>query len=348
MNTRVVTFGEIMLRLKSPGAERFLQSPVFEATFGGGEANVAVSLARFGLQVSYVTVLPNNPIADACVAYLRAAQVDTTHLLRAGDRMGIYFLEAGANQRPSLVVYDRSHSSIMEANPRDFNWPKILTGAGWFHITGITPALSESSASIALEAAMVARQMGLTISCDYNFRKNLWKYGKRAAEVMPELVRLADVGIANEEDCQQALGVTLDSDNTLEEVERGEIHAAKYEALCNKVLATYPNLRLQAITLRESISASSNLWSACLHDRHAFHQSRQYAVTDIVDRVGTGDAFAAGLIFGLVSEMGLEQTLEFAAAASCLKHSIPGDINLCTVDEVRRLTQGHGSGRVQR
>jgi 2-dehydro-3-deoxygluconokinase len=307
-----------------------------------------VSLARFGLQVSYVTALPDNPIADACVAYLRGSGVDTTHIVRGGERMGVYYLEAGANQRPSLVVYDRGHSSIADANPKEFDWPKIFEGAGWFHITGITPALSCSAAEVALEAARVARQMGLTISCDYNYRRNLWNYGKKAPEVMPELVRVADVGIANEEDCQQALGVTLDSDNTLEDVEKGEIHAAKYEALCEKVLGAYPNLRLQAITLRESISASSNIWSACLHDRHTFYRSRQYAVTDIVDRVGTGDAFAAGLVFGLVTEMRMEETLELAAAASCLKHSIPGDMNLCSLDEARRLAQGQVTGRVRR
>jgi len=347
MTGRVVTFGEIMLRLKSPGFERLLQSPAFEATIGGGEANVAVSLARFGLEVSYITVLPSNPIADACIASLRGMGVDTSHIVRRGERMGIYYLETGADQRASVVVYDRAHSSLVDSGPDVFDWPGIFKGATWFHLTGITPALSANTAHMAIEATKTARQMGLTISCDYNYRKNLWNYGKKAAEVMPELVRYVDVGIANEEDCQKSLGIGLDIAGTTT-VEKASIDTARYEALCERVLGAFPNLKMQAITLRESFSASTNGWSACLHDRKTFYLSTRYTVTDIVDRVGTGDAFAAGLIYAMMTGMPLAEALNFSAAASCLKHSIPGDFNLCSLEEARRLMGGEASRRVQR
>ncbi|MGA2821240.1 MAG: sugar kinase [Anaerolineales bacterium] len=347
MRGRVVAFGEIMLRLKPPGFERFLQSSAFEATFGGGEANVAVSLARFGLEVSYVTVLPTNPIADACIASLRGMGVDPSRIVRGGERMGIYYLEAGADQRPSVVVYDRAHSSLMDAAPNVLDWTGIFKGAVWFHLTGITPALSANTAQMATEAAKAARQMGLTISCDYNYRKNLWKYGKKAPEVMSELVRYVDVGIANEEDCQESLGIGLESAGTAA-VEKAEIDTTRYKGLCERVLEAFPNLKIQAITLRESFSASTNGWSACLHDRKGFYLSTHYTVTDIVDRVGTGDAFAAGLIYAIMNGMPEAEALNFAAAASCLKHSIPGDFNLCSVEEARRLMEGEASGKVQR
>jgi 2-dehydro-3-deoxygluconokinase len=347
MSGRIVTFGEIMLRLKSPGVERLMQSPVFEATFGGGEANVAVSLAQFGLDVAYVTALPANPIADACLAALRARGVDTSSVVRQGDRIGIYFLEAGANQRPSKVVYDRGHSAVMDASPESFDWDSILEGGAWFHVTGITPALSASAAESVMAAVKAARRKGLTVSCDYNYRKNLWRYGKRAPEVMTEIVRHVDVGLANEEDCQLALGISPGA-NESRGIEGGAVDPDRYRLLCEAVLAAFPNLRLQAITLRESYSADRNGWSACLHDRKEFLVSRRYEVTDIVDRVGTGDAFAAGLIFGMTSGMEARESLEFAAAASCLKHSIPGDANRCTVAEVKALAAGSGSGRIQR
>ncbi len=346
MNRRVVTFGEVMLRLKSPGHERLLQSPSLEATFGGGEANVAVSLAQLGLECAFVTALPANSLGDACVSFLRGKGVDTSLIVRAGPRMGLYFLEEGANQRPSKVIYDRSHSAIMDAPPSAFDWDRILDGAGWFHVTGITPALSATAAENALAAMKAARQKGLTVSCDYNFRKNLWKYGKKAPEVMPELVRHADVGIANEEDCQLALGLTFEGDGA--DVERGRLDMGKYKALCENVLAAFPNLKYQAITLRESRSADSNGWSGCLHNRHEFMQGSHYDVADIVDRVGTGDAFAAGLIYGLQTGMQDCDALEFAVAASCLKHSIPGDMNFCSADEVQQLMAGGASGRIQR
>jgi 2-dehydro-3-deoxygluconokinase len=348
MTQRIVTFGEVMLRLKSPGFERLLQSPSLEATFGGGEANVAVSLAQFGQNVAYVTSLPENPIGEACVAFLKGKGVDTSLIVRSGERMGIYYCEVGANQRPSKVIYDRAHSAIMEAQPNMFKWEELLDGATWFHITGITPALSGSAAEISLAAVKTAKKKGITVSCDYNYRKNLWKYGRNAPEVMKELVRYADVGIANEEDCQHALGITFDAEHWEQEVEEGRIDTGKYRSLCEKVLSEFPNLKYQAITLRESYSADRNGWSACLHNRQEFLASTHYDVTDIVDRVGTGDAFAAGLIYGLSNGIQDREALEYATAASCLKHSIPGDMSFCSVDEVKQLMKGSGSGRIQR
>jgi 2-dehydro-3-deoxygluconokinase len=342
-----LSFGEIMLRLKTPGNERFFQSPSFDATFGGGEANVAVALANYGLSAGFISALPQNDIADAAIRELRGFGVETTGILRRGNRMGIYFLETGANQRPSKVVYDRAGSSIAEAKPGDFDWDRILEGAKWLHITGITPALSQSAADLSLECVKAAKGKGLTVSCDFNYRGKLWKYGKSAIEVMSELVRFVDVGIANEEDCQKSLGITVDVDVT-----SGELDHAKYEALSAKMTETYPNLSVMAITLRESMSADRNGWSACLRDRDGngdgFHLSRRYEITDIVDRVGGGDSFASALIYGLNAYVTREEALEFAAAASCLKHSIPGDFNRVSVAEVRTLMGGDASGRVQR
>jgi len=333
-----------MLRLAPPGYERFLQSPQFVATFGGGEANVAVALAGFGLPAAYVTALPPaNPIADAAVAELRRFGVDTSKIVRRKGRMGVYFLEAGANQRPSKVVYDRDNASIALAAPGDIDWNTVFEGAGWFHITGITPALSASAAELSLESVRAARVKGLTVSCDLNYRKNLWKYGKTAAGVMRELVKSVDIGIANEEDCQMSLGIASASD-----VHSGRLDAGDYRLLAEKVMAEFPNLKALAITLRESKSASHNGWSACLHNGREFLVSRHYEITHIVDRVGGGDSFAAGLIYGLQSLPSHQEALEFAVAASCLKHSIPGDFNRFTVDEVKGLLKGDGSGRVQR
>jgi 2-dehydro-3-deoxygluconokinase len=333
-----------MLRLAPPGCERFLQSPLFQATFGGGEANVAVSLANFGVPAAFVTVLPaKNPLADACLAEVRRFGVDTSAVVRGKGRMGIYFLETGANQRASRVVYDRDNSSISLAKPGDIDWSKVFAGAGWFHITGITPAIGESAAALSLEAVQTARQRGLTVSCDLNYRKNLWKWGKPAAEVMRELVKFVDIAIANEEDVQMSLGIQAKVD-----VHSGELDRAQYEALAGNVLAAYPNLKVIAITLRESRSASHNGWSACLHNRSEFLLSRHYEITHIVDRVGSGDSFAGGLIYGLQSLPSHPEALEFAVAASCLKHSIPGDFNRVSVDDVKALVAGGGSGRVQR
>ncbi len=343
MPKTTVTFGEIMLRLAPPGFERFLQSPQFVATFGGGEANVAVALANFGWPAAYVTALPANPLGDAVVGELRRFGVDTSKIVRGKGRLGVYYVEAGANQRPSKVVYDRDNSAIALAKPGDIDWDRAFEGAAWFHVTGITPAISGSAADLALESARKARERGLTVSCDLNYRKNLWKWGKAAPEVMRDLVKFVDVAIANEEDCQKALGIQLDVD-----VHSGQLDRDKYRQLTEKVLAAYPNLRAIAITLRESRSASHNGWSACLNNRKEFLLSRHYDITHIVDRVGGGDAFAAGLIYGMQALADDREALEFAVAASCLKHSIPGDFNRFTVDEVKALLKGDGSGRVQR
>jgi 2-dehydro-3-deoxygluconokinase len=348
MTDRVITLGEVMLRLKTPGHERFLQSPVFEATFGGGEANVAASLAHFGVDVALVTVLPQNPVADACLADLRSKGVDTSLVIRNGERMGIYFLETGADQRPSRVIYDRANSAIAATGPGSLDWDHIFRGASWFHLTGITPALSQSAADLSLAAVLAAKEKGLTVSCDYNYRKKLWQYGKQPPQVMAELVRHVDVGIANEEDCQRSLAISVADADWKREVEIGELDPAKYRALSEKVLKAFPNLKYQAITLRESHSADRNHWSACLHNGKDFFLSARYEITDIVDRVGSGDAFAAGLIYGLMTSMHDEAALEFGAAASCLKHSIPGDMNLVSVEEVERLMRGEASGRIQR
>jgi 2-dehydro-3-deoxygluconokinase len=338
-----LTFGEIMLRLKTPGHERFFQSPTFEATFGGGEANVAVALANYGLDAGFVSALPANDIGESALRELRRFGVDTTRILRAGDRVGIYYLEAGANQRPSKVVYDRAGSSICEARPGDFDWSAIFTGTKWLHITGITPALSESAAALSLEAVAAAKAAGVTVSCDFNFRGKLWIWGKSAPEVMTDLVSYVDVGIANEEDCQKSLGITVDVD-----VESGELDTSKYEALSARVLEAYPDMSAIAITLRESHSADRNGWSACLRDADGFRLSRRYEITDIIDRVGGGDSFASALIYGLNAYADRQQSLEFAVAASCLKHSILGDFNRVTVSEVEHLMGGDASGRVQR
>lgn len=340
---KYITFGEIMLRLKSPNWERFFQSPLLEASFGGGEANVAVGLARFGLKVAYVSVIPNNSIGDACIGELRRQGVDTSLIVRKGNRLGIYFLEAGANQRPSEVIYDRSHSAIAEASPGDINWDKVFDRVSWFHITGITPAISLSASELSLEVVKKAREKGITISCDLNFRKNLWKYGKSAPEVMGELVKYADIVMGNEEDCQKSLGIKMDVD-----VESGRLQTEKYRELTDRILNLYPNIQKIAITLRESHSANNNGWLAVFNNREEFIISKKYEINNIIDRVGAGDTFTAGLIYGFNNLHSDKEALEFAVAASCFMHSIPGDLPLLSVEEVKSLAEGAGSGRVQR
>jgi 2-dehydro-3-deoxygluconokinase len=340
----IATFGEVMLRLAPPAFERLLQSPELIATFGGGEANVAVALAQFSAATRYLTVLPDrNPVADAVIGELRRFGVETDHIVRGPGRMGIYFLEPGANQRSAKVFYDREHSAMALAEPGSIDWKSALLGATWLHTTGITPAISASAAELALEGLRAAREMGLRTSCDLNYRKNLWKWGKSAGEVMPELLKLIDVCIANEEDCQKAIGIHVDID-----VESGSLEREKYRELTERVLAAFPNLTMVAITLRESKSASHNVWSACLHTGKQFLLSRTWDITHIVDRVGAGDSFAAGLIYGLTHLDDAAEALEFGVAASCLKHSLPGDFNRFTAEEVRTLMQGSGSGRVER
>ena len=340
---KVLTFGEIMLRLRAPGHERFFQSNMMEATFGGGEANVAVSLANYGMAAQYCTVLPDNAIGDECIKELRRFGVDVSKVQRGPGRMGIYFLENGANQLPSKVIYDRAYSAIALAKIGDINWDKVFEGVDWFHITGITPAISENAMELSLESVKVAKEKGVIVSCDLNYRKNLWKYGKKAAEVMRELAKYVDVAITNEEDVQKSLEITVDVD-----VESGELDREKYRALGDKVLAAYPDMKMIAITLRESHSADRNGWAACLNDGEDFYVSKKYEICDIIDRVGGGDSFAGGLIYGLNAYEDKQQALEFAVAASCLKHSIIGDFNRMSVSDVEKLVGGDGTGRVQR
>lgn len=321
-----------MLRLACPEHLRFSQAHGFEATFGGGEANVAVSLANFGFDAEFVTALPSNDIAEACLRELRGFGVGVGNCLESGERMGIYFLEKGAVCRPSKVIYDRAGSSISQVKPGDFDWEKIFEGADWFHWTGITPAISHGAASVCLEAVKAASKMGVKISCDLNYRKNLWKWGKSAGEVMPELVSYSDVIIGNEEDAEKVFGI------------KGEGCEAEGLAL----MRMFPKAKKIAITQRESLNADHNLWSAVLYDGSRLYVSRKYDITDIVDRVGGGDSFAAGLIYGILNRGDDAAALEFAVAASCLKHTIEGDFNRVTVREVESLMGGNATGRISR
>jgi 2-dehydro-3-deoxygluconokinase len=344
MTGTVVALGEILLRLKPPGHERLMQSPVLEAVFGGAEANVVMSLAQFGVATSFVTALPRNPLGDAALGDLRRHGVATDHVVRDGERVGIYYLEAGAGQRSSRVVYDRAGSAMATAARGAFHWRAALEGARWFHLSGITPAISESAAGVALDAVRAARQAKLTVSCDYNFRANLWRWGRTAPEVMRELMAYVDIGVAGREDCQRALGVpdVMDDEGDVEP------DPERYRALAQRTMDLFPSLRAQVITLRSSHSATRNGWSAVMLDREAFHVSRRYEIGDIVDRVGAGDAFSAGLIYGMLELGGGAAALEFATAASCLKHTIPGDVNRVSVAEVEALLAGEGGGRVRR
>ena len=338
---KVITFGEIMLRLAPEGYYRFLQADKYGATYGGGEANVAVSLAGFGIDCVFVTKLPNNDIAEGAVRALRAAGVDTSLITRGGDRIGIYFLEKGASQRPSKVIYDRAHSAIAEAVPADFDWQKIFDGADWFHFTGITPALSDNAAEITLAAAAAAKKAGLKVSCDLNYRKKLWSREK-ARRVMTELMKYVDIVIANEEDASDVFGITAPGDVT-----KGEVSGKGYVAVAKELISRF-GLEYAAITLRGSISASDNRWSAVLVSKDSEVYAAKEYVVHIVDRVGGGDSFGAGLIYGLNNFDDPQQAVEFAAAASCLKQTIEGDFNMVTVDEVTRLAAGDGSGRISR
>ncbi len=342
---KIVTFGEIMLRLKSPGHDRLFQSPVLEATFGGGEANVAVSLSIFGKKTRFVTALPDNAVGEAAVRELNKYGVDTSAIVKTkGGRVGIYYLETGANQRASSVVYDRAGSSIAEASPKDFDFSSIFADAQWLHVTGITPALSQNAADSAIAAAKAAKKAGATVSVDLNYRKKLWNYGKTAPEVMRELVAHADVIIANEEDIQKCLGIEANVDVT-----SGELDTDQYKKLTDEVKKQFPNISIIAVTLRESYSADHNGWSAALSGKTGFYLSRRYNITDIVDRVGGGDSFAAGIIYGLTEfPEDEDHVINYAVASSALKHSINGDFNLSRKNEVEALLKGDGSGRVQR
>jgi len=339
--SKVVTFGEIMLRLAPEGYYRFVQAASFGAIYGGGEANVAISLANFGVDAAYVTKLPRHEIGQAAVNTLRQFGVDCSKIVRGGDRVGIYFCEKGASQRASKVIYDRANSSIAKAAIADFNWNAIFEGASWFHFTGITPALGDNVAEICMEAVKAAKAKGLTVSCDLNYRKYLWS-GEKAGEVMGRLVPNVDICIANEEDASDVFGIK--AKNT--DVSSGSLSHEGYTEVA-KTLADRFGFRKVAITLRESISANDNNWAGMLYDGRDFYFSKKYPV-HIVDRVGGGDSFGAGLIYGSLQGWPSQETLEFAVAASCLKHSIEGDYNLVSVDEVQKLAGGDASGRVQR
>ena len=345
MNQKVLTLGEIMLRLSPPHFRRFAQTRSFDVMFGGGEANVAVSLANFGIPVDYVTRLPNNDIGDACIQYLRQFGVNTDKIIRGGDRIGIYFLEIGASTRASKVIYDRNNSAIASATVSMFNWDAIFKDVQWLHWTGITPAISQNLAEICLSAVKEAKKRGITISCDLNYRSKLWKYGKTPLEVMPELVKFCDIAIGNEEDAEKVLGISApDTDVT-----SGKLDPNKYKNVVQKMIKKFPNLKNVAITLRGSISASHNTWAGLLYNGKEMYISPHYEITHIVDRVGSGDSFVAGFIYSFLNfEEDYQQILDFAVAASCLKHTIFGDFNLVTVDEVRKIMKGDVSGRVSR
>ena len=344
MAKRVITMGEIMLRLSTPNFERFIQADEFDVNYGGGEANVAVSLANYGFDSQYVTAVPDNPIGECAVASLRKFGVGTQFINHSGERLGIYYLESGSAMSASNVVYDRAHSSISTAKPEEFDFDAIFKDADWFHFTGITPAISPQATELTKAACIAAKKANVTVSCDLNFRKKLWT-SERAKEVMTDLMQYVDVCIGNEEDADKVLGFKASSTD----VTKGELNLAGYEEVFNRMADTF-GFKYIISSLRQSYSASNNGWSACIMDQKTreFYHSKTYSITPIVDRVGGGDAFAAGCICGLLDGKDMKQALEFAVAASALKHTIPGDVNMVTREEVENLAGGDGSGRVQR
>lgn len=341
----VATFGEIMLRLSPPGYLRFTQARSFDCIYGGGESNVAVSLEHFGIKTQYVTRLPDNDIGNACLNYIRQFGVGTDFIVRGGDRLGIYYLENGSTQRGSKVIYDRSGSSLATIQPGMIDWNAVFKEASWFHWTGITPAVSEGAAEVCLEAIQAARQAGATISCDLNYRSKLWKWGKTAGEVMGDLVALCDIAIGNEEDADKVFGIRAPETD----VTSGVLDAEKYQSVCLGLSQRFPGLKIIAITLRGSLSASHNTWSGVLWTERGIFLGPRYDIIPIQDRVGGGDSFVAGLIYSLITDPeNYQSALNFAVAASTLKHSIPGDFNLVSVNEVKRIMTGDVSGRVSR
>ena len=338
---KIITMGEIMLRLSTPGNSRFVQSDSFDVNYGGGEANVAVSLSNFGHDAFFVSKVPAHEIGQAAVNSLRKFGVHTDYIARGGDRLGIYYLETGASLRPSKVIYDRAHSSICEVSPEDFDFEKIFAGADWFHWSGITPAISDNAAACLKQACIAAKKAGVTISCDLNFRKKLWTKEK-AQSIMRPLMQYVDVCIGNEEDAEMCLGFKPSSD-----VESGKTEADGYKSIFIKMQQEF-GFQYVISTLRESFSASNNGWKAMIYNGKEFYLSRRYEINPIVDRVGGGDSFSAGIIHGLVSNMSQGDALEFAVAASALKHTIPGDVNMVSIQEVESLVAGNTSGRVQR
>ncbi|MCW3997038.1 MAG: sugar kinase [Candidatus Bathyarchaeota archaeon] len=345
MSKKIITFGEIMLRLSPPGFIRFNQTRSFEAIYGGAEANVAIALSNFGVPVDFVTRLPENDLGNACLNFVRQFGVGTNNIVRGGDRLGIYFLETGAMQRSSKVIYDRSNSAIAAIQPGMINWESVFADAQWFHWTGITPAISEGAAAVCLEAVKKAKEIGLTVSCDLNYRSKLWKWGKKPEVVMSELVKYVDIAIGNEEDADKVFGIKAPGVDAM----TGKVESKRYRLVAEKLMEKFSNLQNVAITLRGSISASHNSWSGVLFDGKILRTGPIHQVTHIVDRVGGGDAFAAGLIYGFLNfGDDPQKILNFAVAASCLKHTIKGDFNLVTVAEVEKLAGGIVSGRVVR
>jgi 2-dehydro-3-deoxygluconokinase len=343
---KVVTFGEIMLRLTPPAMQRFSQANSFDVIYGGGESNVAVSLANYGIPVDFVTRLPDNDLGDCALMEMRKRNVGTHNIIRGGERLGIYFLEIGAVSRGSKVVYDRAHSSISTIKKGMIDWAEVFKDAGWFHWTGITPAISQGAADACLEAIKIANEMGITVSTDLNYRKNLWKYGKQPSEVMPALVEGCDVILGNEEDAEKHFGLHPEG---VDVTHGGSVEGEAYLSVLKQLMDMFPRAKKVITTLRGSISASHNTWTGVLYDGNTLFQAPSYDITHIVDRVGGGDSFMGGLIYGLMTYPGDDQkALNFAVAASCLKHTIYGDANLVTVDEVEKLMGGDASGRVAR
>lgn len=343
---KVVTFGEIMVRLGAPDYLKLIQANKFDVSYAGAEANVAVSLANYGLETDYITCLPDNPIAERCIMDLRGHKVGVDHIQRTGKRMGILYLETGSNARPSKVFYDREDSSIATVVPSSIDWKEILQDATWFHWTGITPALSANAASECLKAIKTANELGVTVSCDINYRGNLWKYGKTAAEVMPEMVAGSDIILGNEEDCEKVFGIKpkdFDAAKT-----NGKVDQSSFLSVCQQMMERFPRCKKMVVTLRGAINANHNTWGGVLYNGKELIESRRYDITDIVDRVGGGDSFMGGLIFGLLHYQDDRKALEFASAASCLKHTLKGDYNWVTIQEVENLMSGDSSGRVKR
>lgn len=344
MKNKIVTFGEVMLRLSTPGFSRFGQQNQFDINYGGGEANVAVSLANYGLNTEFVSRLPENDIADKCVQELKGLGVETSNILRGGDRMGIYFVEKGAVARASKVIYDRAFSSFASIETEMIDWREILKDATWFHWSGITPAVSENAALACLEGIKVANELGVKVSCDLNYRKKLWNYGQKATDVMPKLVAGTDIVMGNEEDAEMCLGIK--PANT--DITKGHIDADSYDEVSKTIIKQFPRVKKVITTLRESISASHNNWSGIIWNGTQLLKSKSYKITHIVDRVGGGDSFMGGLIYGLTQLKSEQEALEFAVAASALKHSVEGDYNRVNIEEVMKLVEGDASGRVSR
>ncbi len=342
---KIVTFGEIMLRLSPPGFKRFSQANSFEAIYGGGESNVAVSLANYGQEVDFVTRIPNNDIGECAIMEMRKRGVCTKAIVRGGDRLGIYFLETGAVNRGSKVIYDRENSAISTIEKGMIDWESVFYGADWFHWTGITPAISQGAADVCLEGIQMANKMGLTVSTDLNYRKKLWKYGKTPAEIMPALVEGCDIILGNEEDAEKHFDIHPEG---IDVTQSDSIDASAYKSVCTQLMERFPRAKKIIVTLRGSISASHNSWSGVLYDGSNLIQAPTYQLTHIVDRVGGGDSFMGGLIYGLKKYQDDQKALDFAVAASALKHTIYGDANLMTIAEVEKLMGGDASGRVSR